>query len=96
MGLAQKPKFVSPQEYLAFERDALDKHEYLNGEIFARAGAGRRHNQICTNLFHLIGSRLKLQLRIALTQPLTRGLLHYVVRSWILRPYFVRASAFIY
>ncbi len=60
MGLSQKkPKFVSPEEYLAFERDAVDKHEYFNGEIFAMAGAGRRHNQICTNLIHLIASQIR-------------------------------------
>ena len=60
MGLAhKKPKFVSPEEYLAFERDALDKHEYFNGEIFAMAGAGRRHNQTCTNLIHLIVSKIR-------------------------------------
>lgn len=59
MGLAQKkPDLVSPQEYLELERDALDKHEYLNGEIFAMAGAGKRHNLIASNLIRLIGNQL--------------------------------------
>lgn len=59
MGLAQKkPEFVSPEDYLELEREALDKHEYLNGEIFAMAGAGRRHNQICTNLIRRIAIQI--------------------------------------
>jgi len=43
-------KYISPEEYLATERDALEKHEYLNGEIFAMAGAKMAHVRICGNL----------------------------------------------
>jgi len=49
----------SPQQYLAIERDAKEKHEYLNGEIFALAGASERHNLITGNLFASIHAQTK-------------------------------------
>ncbi|MGD9562708.1 MAG: Uma2 family endonuclease [Pyrinomonadaceae bacterium] len=59
MGLAQKkPQFVTPQEYLALEREAEFRHEYLNGEIFEMSGASRRHNLISINLIRLISTHL--------------------------------------
>lgn len=42
---------VTEEEYLQFERASLEKHEFFRGEVFARAGAGRRHNRIFTNVF---------------------------------------------
>jgi len=47
---SQTTPTYSPQQYLAIERDAEQKHEYLNGEIFALAGASERHNLIVVNL----------------------------------------------
>ncbi|SFP65419.1 Uma2 family endonuclease [Parafilimonas terrae] len=43
-------KYVTQQDYLAFERSALDKHEYYKGEIFAMSGASFKHNLIESNL----------------------------------------------
>lgn len=37
-------------EYLAFERQSETKHDYLDGEIFAMAGASRKHNRINQNI----------------------------------------------
>ena len=47
------------EEYLKFERDAVQKHEYYNGEIYAMAGAGPRHNIIFSNLFRELAYHLK-------------------------------------
>src|SRR5688500_12063539 len=41
---------LRPEEYLAFERKADQKHEFVNGAIFAMAGASRAHNRIATNV----------------------------------------------
>ncbi len=41
---------VSAEEYLAFERQAKRKSEFYEGEIFAMAGASRKHNLIVLNL----------------------------------------------
>ncbi len=41
---------LSPEDYLAFERQAETKHEYVGGEVFAMTGASERHNVIVVNL----------------------------------------------
>jgi Uma2 family endonuclease len=43
------PRYT-PAEYLALERAAETKSEYLDGQIFALAGASRRHNLITGSL----------------------------------------------
>ena len=50
---------VTPEEYLAFERQAQRKSEFYNGEIFAMAGASRKHNLIVTNLARELSQQLK-------------------------------------
>ncbi len=42
-------KYYSPEEYLAIEREAEFKSEYIHGEIVAMAGASRNHNRITLN-----------------------------------------------
>lgn len=41
---------TSPAEYLARELRSASKSEYVDGEIFAMAGASRRHNLLVGNL----------------------------------------------
>lgn len=57
--LATAEKFYTDEEYLAFEREALQKHELIDGEIVAMAGATREHNLIGTNTSTAIGYRLR-------------------------------------
>lgn len=45
-------------DYLAFERTADERHEYLDGSVYAMAGESPDHGRICMNL----GARLTLQL----------------------------------
>ena len=47
---SQVKPFITPEEYLALERKAEYKSEYLNGEIFAMTGASRKHNLIAGNI----------------------------------------------
>jgi Uma2 family endonuclease len=49
---------LSSDAYLAFEREAEGKHEYWHGELFAMAGASRRHNVLVANLVRLLGNAL--------------------------------------
>lgn len=57
--VAQRQTYVTQQEYLALERVAKFKSEYVNGEIFAMAGASEEHNTIAANTLIEIGSQLK-------------------------------------
>ena len=55
---AQSKVQLSAAAYLAQESSATEKSEFLNGEVFAIAGASRAHNQITSNLVLSIGSQL--------------------------------------
>lgn len=58
--MSTQPKtFLSIEEYLKAEREALEKSEYQNGEVFAMAGASLRHTLIVTNLIGELRQRLK-------------------------------------
>lgn len=50
---------MTAAEYLAFERSALEKHEFSNGELFAMAGAPRRHNLLVGNVVRELGNVLR-------------------------------------
>jgi Uma2 family endonuclease len=47
------------EDYFEQERTALDRHEYLNGEIFAMAGGTAAHSIITLN----VGGELREQLK---------------------------------
>lgn len=51
-------QFVTAADYLALERQAETKSEYLNGHIYAMSGASREHNTIVFNLARCIGNQL--------------------------------------
>jgi Uma2 family endonuclease len=54
-----EPIQMTETEYLEFERQSEFKHEYINGEIFAMAGASDEHNLIVASLIIAIGSQLR-------------------------------------
>ncbi len=59
MASAALKRRYSPEEYLAIERVADFKSEYLDGTIVAMAGASREHNLITGNLAAEIRTQLK-------------------------------------
>ena len=54
-----KTNYLSPEEYLILEEKNPLKHEYINGEIYAMAGASDRHVTIAGNLYMLLRNHLR-------------------------------------
>ena len=56
--VAMQPRYT-PEEYLALERKADYKSEYVNGQVIAMAGASRSHNLIAGNLYREVSQQLR-------------------------------------
>lgn len=59
MSTAKKLNLVSVEDYLAAELIAPLKHEYVDGMVYAMAGARNAHNLITTNTIVALGVRLR-------------------------------------
>lgn len=58
MSLAQKHPVFTINKYLDYERDSDERHEFLDGSVYAMAGESPRHSTICFNLYTITGSQL--------------------------------------
>jgi Uma2 family endonuclease len=47
------------EEYLALERASEERHEYLDGDIYAMAGESPDHGRICMNLYGSLWPQLR-------------------------------------
>jgi Uma2 family endonuclease len=63
MSWPEKHPVFSPSDYLAFERAAETRHEYLDGIVYAMVGESPEHSQICFNLAVAVGKQLKSECR---------------------------------
>lgn len=59
MSAKLKKKYISSEDYLALERESLEKHEYFDGEMFAMAGTSEEHANISSNINISLGVQLK-------------------------------------
>ena len=61
MGLAKvkSEALYTPEEYLAFEREAESRHEFFDGAIYAMAGESLSHSRVCVNLSGEVRNKLK-------------------------------------
>ncbi len=57
--LALKLEPISVEDYLNGERMSEIKHEYVQGEVFAMAGASLRHHLITGNVYALLWNQLR-------------------------------------
>lgn len=57
--LASVLKGIFPSEYLCWERQAESRSEYHAGQVFAMAGASRRHHRIVTHLSTALSVQLE-------------------------------------
>lgn len=58
MSVQRQPR-LTPEEYLAIDRAADQRSEYLAGEMFAMAGASETHVTITANILYLLVGQLK-------------------------------------
>jgi Uma2 family endonuclease len=58
---AQPHYRYTPEEYLALERIATEKHEYFDGKIFQMSGASYAHNVVRANLVATLRPSLRKQ-----------------------------------
>ena len=54
-----QPSRMTPDEYLQWEREQVERHEYFNGEIFSQSGGTRNHSLIGMNMAGEIRDLLK-------------------------------------
>jgi len=59
MGMAQLAPRFSRDDYMAWESEQAERHEYLNGEVFAMTGARDAHNTIALNIASQFRSKLR-------------------------------------
>lgn len=53
MGRVATRSQMTPDDYLAWEREQPEKHEFFHGEVFAMAGGSPRHNALCARIITL-------------------------------------------
>jgi Uma2 family endonuclease len=59
VALVHSQRRCTVQAYLALERAAEERHEYLDGLVYAMAGESPEHADICTNLVGELRAQLK-------------------------------------
>ena len=62
MGLSQlktKPYYYTLEQYLKIEREADERSEFVDGEIYGMAGESGKHGDISMNLAALLGTQLR-------------------------------------
>jgi Uma2 family endonuclease len=47
------------EDYLAAEAQTTEKHDYVDGTVYAMAGASEVHNIIAMNLYRMLGAQLR-------------------------------------
>jgi Uma2 family endonuclease len=52
------PRFT-PEEYFAWEEQQIERHEYIDGEVYAMSGGTIIHSQISSNFNRLLGNHLR-------------------------------------
>ena len=59
IAIAKSADWISPEDYLQGEHSAEVRHEYVDGHVYAMAGASDDHNRIAGNIFAELRERLR-------------------------------------
>ncbi|MEG4015227.1 MULTISPECIES: Uma2 family endonuclease [unclassified Microcoleus] len=59
--IAGKENFpqITPEEYFAWEEQQLEKHEYIDGQVYAMSGGSVNHSRIAVRLTTLFSNHLE-------------------------------------
>ena len=58
---AEEKEYYTPEEYLEFEVNSEERHEYINGEVICVAGGTPNHSRITLDFGSVLNFRLKRQ-----------------------------------
>jgi Uma2 family endonuclease len=50
---------LTPEEYFAWEEQQLERHEYIDGEVYAMSGGSVNHSEIASKFNRLLGNHLE-------------------------------------
>ncbi|MGC1246247.1 MAG: Uma2 family endonuclease, partial [Spirulinaceae cyanobacterium] len=50
---------LTPQEYFAWEEKQLEKHEYIDGQVYAMSGGSKNHSLISVRFITLFANHLE-------------------------------------
>ena len=56
---SQALRYLTPEEYLEIERKAEHKSDYLDGQMYAMAGASINHSRIISNVSATLWTQLR-------------------------------------
>ena len=59
MALAKRHPVFTVKDYLDYERYTPEKHEFLDGSVYAMAGESPTHSTICYNLYGITHNQLR-------------------------------------
>ena len=59
MSIATKYNVIAEKDYLAGELQSEVRHEYIDGEVYAMAGAHKDHNRIAGEVFRILANHLQ-------------------------------------
>ncbi len=59
IALKEHSQKFTPEEYFAWEEQQLERHEYINGEVYAMSGGTINHGDIAGNFLSLLKAHMR-------------------------------------
>jgi Uma2 family endonuclease len=59
IALRRNEQYFTPEDYFAWEEDQLEKHELIDGQVYAMSGGTKNHSTMQLNIGSLIKSHLR-------------------------------------
>lgn len=59
IAVKEQDRFFTPEEYFCWEEQQLEKHELIDGRVYAMSGGTQNHSAIAINFLLLIRSHLR-------------------------------------